>query len=64
MMDGLSEIGQVVEGYYAARAVHRVAARERIDMPIAEQIFRVLYEDLDPKDAVAALMTRPLMREH
>jgi len=59
-----AEIGQVVEGYYAARAVHRVAAREGIDMPIAEQVFRVLYEGLDPKDAVAALMTRPLMREH
>lgn len=59
-----AEIGQVVEGYYAARAVHRVAGREGIDMPIAEQIFRVLYEDLDPRDAVTALMTRPIMREH
>jgi glycerol-3-phosphate dehydrogenase (NAD(P)+) len=59
-----AEIGQVVEGYFAARAVHQVAAREGIDMPIAEQIYRVLYESLDPKDAVAALMARPIMREH
>ena len=58
-----AEIGQVVEGYFAARAVHEVAARRRIDMPIAEQIYRVLYENLAPKAAVAALMTRPLMRE-
>jgi glycerol-3-phosphate dehydrogenase (NAD(P)+) len=57
-------IGQVVEGYYAARAVHSVAAREGIDMPIAEQIYRVLYEALPPPDAVAALMSRPIMREH
>jgi glycerol-3-phosphate dehydrogenase (NAD(P)+) len=61
--DALSEIGQVVEGYFAALAVHQVAAREAIDMPIAEQIYRVLYEDLEPQDAVAALMRRPLMRE-
>jgi glycerol-3-phosphate dehydrogenase (NAD(P)+) len=58
------EIGQVVEGYFAARAVHQVAAREGIDMPIAEQIYRVLYEDLSPQDAVAALMARPIMREN
>jgi len=58
------EIGQVVEGYFAARAVHRVAARESIDMPIAAAIYRVLYEDLDPRDAVSALMSRPLMREY
>ena len=57
-------IGQVVEGYFAARAVHLVAARNGIDMPIAEQLYRVLYEGLDPRDAVAALMRRPLMREH
>jgi glycerol-3-phosphate dehydrogenase (NAD(P)+) len=61
--EALSEIGQVVEGYYAARAVHGVARREAIDMPIAEQLYRVLYEDLDPRDAVMALMRRPIMRE-
>jgi glycerol-3-phosphate dehydrogenase (NAD(P)+) len=59
-----AQIGQVVEGYYAARAVRDVAAREEVDMPIADQIYRVLYEDLDPSDAVAALMRRPIMREH
>ena len=58
-----AEIGQIVEGYYAARAVHGVAARESIDMPIAEQIYRVLYEGLDPRDAVGELMSRPIMRE-
>jgi glycerol-3-phosphate dehydrogenase (NAD(P)+) len=58
-----AEIGQVVEGYFAARAVHRVAAREAIDMPIADQIYRVLYENLEPKAAVAALMARPIMHE-
>jgi glycerol-3-phosphate dehydrogenase (NAD(P)+) len=61
--EALSQIGQVVEGYYAARAVHGVARREAIDMPIAEQLYRVLYEDLDPRDAVMALMRRPIMRE-
>jgi glycerol-3-phosphate dehydrogenase (NAD(P)+) len=64
MEAALAQIGQVVEGYFAARAVHLVAARNGIDMPIAEQLYRVLYEGLDPRDAVTALMRRPLMREH
>ena len=59
-----ARIGQVVEGYFAAHAVHQVASREGIDMPIAEQIYRVLYQGLDPMQAVGALMRRPLMREH
>jgi glycerol-3-phosphate dehydrogenase (NAD(P)+) len=63
MEAALAQIGQVVEGYFAARAVHLVAARNGIDMPIAEQLYRVLYERLDPRDAVTALMRRPLMRE-
>lgn len=57
-------IGQVVEGYFAARSVRRVAARAGVDMPIADQIFQVLYEGLDPRDAVATLMRRPVTREH
>ena len=32
----LKEIGQVVEGYSAARAVHAVALREKVDMPIVD----------------------------
>lgn len=56
-------IGQVVEGYYSARSVRTVARRLGVDMPIVDQIYRVLYEQLDVKDAVSALMSRPIMRE-
>ena len=56
-------IGQVVEGYYAAKAVYRVAGRLQVEMPIVEQIYRVIYEGVAPRDAVAALMRRPLTPE-
>jgi glycerol-3-phosphate dehydrogenase (NAD(P)+) len=56
-------IGQVVEGYYAALAVRDVAAKLGVDMPIVEQIYRVLYEQASPKEAVTALMRRPIMAE-
>ncbi len=57
------EIGQVVEGVQAARAVWEVAGRLGVEMPIADQIYRVLYEGADPKNAVAALMGRTLKAE-
>ena len=56
-------IGQVVEGYYAAKAVHLVAARLDVEMPIVEQIHRIIYEGMAPREAVAALMNRPLVAE-
>lgn len=59
----LREIGQVVEGYTAARAVHAVALREKVDMPIVSGIYRVLYERESAKDVVKDLMTRPIRPE-
>ena len=61
--DALAEIGQVVEGYSAARAVHAVARREGVDMPIVHGIYRILYENEPAKDVVKDLMTRPIRSE-
>jgi len=58
--DVASEIGQVVEGVYAANAVRGVAQELGVEMPICEQVYRILYEGLPPEDAVAALMNRAL----
>ena len=57
------EIKQVVEGVLAAEAVHRVAARAGVEMPICEQIYRILYEGAAPREAVVALMKRDLKSE-
>jgi glycerol-3-phosphate dehydrogenase (NAD(P)+) len=56
-------IGQVVEGYYAALAVHRVAQRLDVDMPIVEEIYKVVYEGANPQEAVVRLMRRPITPE-
>ena len=57
------EIGQVVEGVKAARAVHEVAERLGIEMPIVNQVYRILYEGVSPREAVGALMKRQLKAE-
>jgi glycerol-3-phosphate dehydrogenase (NAD(P)+) len=56
-------IGQVVEGYYAAKAVYEVAQRLGVDMPIVEQIYHVVHEGAAPTEAVRALMSRPITPE-
>jgi glycerol-3-phosphate dehydrogenase (NAD(P)+) len=59
----LAGIGQVVEGYHAAAALRRVAARERVVLPIAEGIYGVLYQGLPAEHVVRGLMMRPIRPE-
>lgn len=58
-----AEIGQVVEGVRAARAVHAVAAREKVDMPLCEGVYQVLHEGLPAAELVRTLMRRPIRAE-
>ena len=59
----IEEIGQVVEGYYAARAVRDVAHKHGVDMPICEHVYRVIYEGFDIGSVVETLMSRAVSRE-
>jgi len=57
------EIGQVVEGVLAAKAVWTVSRSLGVDMPICEQIYLILYENKSAVSAVQALMGRELRPE-
>lgn len=59
-----AEIRQVVEGVKAAEAVHEVAGKLGIEMPICRQIYRILYEGVPVQEAVGTLMARELTSEH
>ena len=59
----LAQIAQSVEGYHAAGAIRAVAAQAGVDMPLCEVVYRVLYEDLPPPQAVRELMSRPIKAE-
>jgi glycerol-3-phosphate dehydrogenase (NAD(P)+) len=52
------EIGQVAEGVRNARSARDLARRLGIDMPITDAVYRVLYENVPPRDAVTAIMMR------
>lgn len=57
------EIQQVVEGVLAAKAVREVSVKLGVNMPISEEIYRILYEGVPPDEAVRALMGRALGAE-
>jgi len=57
------EIRQVVEGVLAAKAVREVAGALGVEMPICEEIYRILYQGVPPAEAVRALMSRALGAE-
>ncbi|MFK8014536.1 MAG: NAD(P)H-dependent glycerol-3-phosphate dehydrogenase [Gammaproteobacteria bacterium] len=61
--EAAEEIGQVVEGVRAAKAVHEVARQLAVDTPIIDRIYAVLYEGKNTREAVAELMQRGLTRE-
>lgn len=59
----LGEMHMVAEGVKTAESAWELARRHNIDMPITEQVFRVLYEDKPARSAVVELMTRDLKAE-
>ncbi|MGO2479324.1 MAG: NAD(P)H-dependent glycerol-3-phosphate dehydrogenase, partial [Pseudoalteromonas sp.] len=54
----IESIGQVVEGYRNTKEVYLLSQRADIEMPITEQIYQVLYENKDVKEAAMALLGR------
>lgn len=59
----LSEVG-TVEGYYAAELAYSLAKKYKIEMPITEECYAILYENKDVKDVPNDLMRRPKRSEH
>lgn len=61
--DLLAEMHMVAEGVKTAKSVYNLSRKLEVEMPISHAIYRVLYEDLSPRDAVYELMTRDLKHE-
>lgn len=59
----VTEMRMVAEGVKTTRAVLDLAKRNEIEMPIARHVGHVLYDGLDPKEAVLRLMTREAKQE-
>ena len=58
-----SGMKMVAEGIRTSKSAYELARRERVVMPIVEQVYEILYEGKDPHQAVKELMTRDLKIE-
>ena len=59
----LNQMHMVAEGVKTTLSAYQLANKLGVKMPITEQMYQILYEDKDPKLAVADLMRRALTSE-
>lgn len=64
MQQAMDEVKMVVEGVYSAKAAIALAKNYGVDMPIIEEVNKVLFEDKPAKEAVNDLMLRDRKMEH
>ena len=64
MQQAMDEGKMVVEGDYSAKAAIALAKKYGVDMPIIEEVNKVLFEDKPAKEAVNDLMLRDKKMEH
>ena len=53
----------LAEGYYTAKAIHNLAKRKGVELPICEAVYTMLYEDAKIEDCLNILFTRSLKQE-
>ena len=58
VQDAMRQVGAVVEGYYAARSAWELAQKHKVNMPITEAAYEVLYCGADARTAINSLMLR------
>ncbi len=52
------EVGMVIESIDNIEVAYTLGKKNEIDMPIVETVYKVIYENLNPQEAVKKLMTR------
>ena len=54
----LNEMTMVAEGYFAADCIRYINARHKVDMPIADMVYKVLYEGASARKCMKELTTK------
>jgi glycerol-3-phosphate dehydrogenase (NAD(P)+) len=63
LQDILHHMRAVAEGVTTAGSALALGIKYQVEMPIVEQVYALLHEQMTPRDAVTALMTRSLKQE-
>jgi glycerol-3-phosphate dehydrogenase (NAD(P)+) len=52
----LKQMRMVAEGVHTAKSAYQLSQQYGVRMPIVQQIYRVLFEDQDPREALSQLL--------
>ena len=52
------QLKMVAEGYYAVKCINEINAKQKIDMPISEAVYNILYDKKSPKTQMRLLADR------
>lgn len=62
--EALKELKEMVaEGVYTVKSVYKISRERNIYMPITEEVYKVLYENKTPKEALLSLLSKELKHE-
>lgn len=62
-VEAMQKIGQVVEAVYNVEQLYHLAQKQSVELPILEQVFRVMKQGASPREAVTVLLARALKSE-
>lgn len=49
------DMNMVAEGFFAARSIYEINTKYKVDMPISDAVYKILYEGVLPKKEIAQL---------
>ena len=58
MQEAMDKVAMIVEGVYSAKAAKALGEKYGIELPIIEEVNRILFCDADPRESVLSLMKR------
>lgn len=59
----LSEMNEVAEGVKTTKSAYQLSKKLNVEMPITEEVYKMLYEDKSPREVIKDLMSRDLKKE-
>ncbi len=64
LQEAQNEVKMVVEGVYSAKAAKQLGEKYEVNMPLVNEVAKILFEDKEAKDALSDLMLREGTIEH
>ena len=61
--DAKKEVKTTVEGIFATKIIYKLSKKDKINMPIVNEVYSILFDNKNPKTAINELMKRKLVFE-